>query len=349
MKPNNCIVFLTPGFAENESDTGGIASLQDFFNTWRRTFPNKKIFILSFQFPLQKGWQLWNGINIYSASGKNKKGLFKLICWFQILTQLFKINNKHGIKCIFCFWLGETAFIGQLFSILKKKTLFCYLFGQDVKSSNRYLKLISLKRFTLIGNSVFTANVFKETTGIKPQHIIPLGIDDSIMPKEILQVKYDVIGAGSLNAVKNYSLFIDVIAEVVKTKPILKVLLIGNGTEDMRLRKKIARLNLQHNISLTGKLNRQETLKIMSESAVLLHTSSFESFSMTRLEAFSLGCAVLTFNNGYTLSDKNFIICNSKQEMIEWLQSNSVKETERSKRTVRVMDECVIQVNKLLR
>lgn len=348
MKQNKCIVFLTPGFTEDESNTSTIPALQDFFNAWRRNYPEEKIFILSFQFPLKRGWHKWNGIDVYSAAGKNRKGISRFICWVRILIQLFKIKRNYSLGKIFCFWFTEAAFIAQLFSMIKKVKLYCYLFGRDVTSDNSYLKLLSSKRFFLIANSSFTAKTFYNTTGITVGQTVPLGIDLTLLPQKLLPLKYDIIGAGSLNKTKNYELFLEVIYELVKKNTSLKVLIAGGGTEHEFLNSNISELSLQSHVNITGEISREKTLQYMSESAVLLHTAPFESFSMVRVEAFSLGCTVLTFNNGYIINDSEFKVFNSKEEIIAWLKAASFQSILREKRPVRSMDDCVKEVYGIL-
>jgi glycosyltransferase involved in cell wall biosynthesis len=273
-----------------------------------------------------------------------------LICWIKILWQIFNINLKSKINFFFSFWLVETALIGELASYIFRKKHFVYLFGQDVLPQNPYLPKINLKKPFIIANSDFTAKTFFESTGRNPEAIVPLGLHlkniPAINPAEIKA--FDIMGAGSLSEIKNYSLFIEIISELKKSFPQIKCCLAGDGDEESRLKEKIKKLNLENVIELKGELKREELISLLQQSKIFLHTSSFESFCMARLEALTCGCSVITFDNGYIPQSEKFIVCKTKEEMMEKILFvlNTTNLTDRAE--IRTAQQIVIELNKIL-
>ena len=348
MKSNECIVFLTPGFPKDEKDVNCIPAMQDFFNAWNRNIKHENIFILTFQYPFKSGWYKWNGINVYSAAGSNRTWFFKIVCWMRILFQLFKLSRNYKIKALFSFWFTETAFVAWLFSFFNSTQLFCYLFGQDALESNKYLKVIPLHKFKVIGNSAFTSNEFFKTTQQETNATIPLGLDVfniSLVQKEM---QYDIIGVGSLHAIKNYSLFIEGVSAVKNYYPSIKAIIAGGGNDEAMLRKKIRELNLESNIEMAGEVPRQKVIELLCSSHIMLHTSTYESFCLARLEAFYAGCSVVTFKNGYLIAHEDFIAVDSKEEMIAAVLNLLKNKKTRTIKAVRTMDDCVKDIYTLL-
>src|SRR5580765_8393604 len=113
VKLNKTIVILTPGFATNESDSTCIPALQDYIWCLKNEFPDYNIFVLAFQYPFKPGWYNWNGVEVFSAGGRNRKSFFRLLPWNRISRQLKFIHATHKIDVIHSFWLNEASLVGQ--------------------------------------------------------------------------------------------------------------------------------------------------------------------------------------------------------------------------------------------
>jgi glycosyltransferase involved in cell wall biosynthesis len=319
-KLNKAIVILTPGFPADESDSSCIPALQDYVSGLHKKFPDLKIIVLAFQYPFKKGWYKWNGIDIFSAGGQNRKYFFRIITWFKILSQLKKIYREDSIQALHSFWLIESAFIAQWFAKRKTVKHIATLFGQDALAANRYLRFLNFERMTIIANSEFTAQTFFNSTNREANKIIPFGLNMNEINAGTDKIKYDVVGVGSLAKIKNYDLFIDIIAELAKTFPELKSLIIGEGDQRTHLQNRIDSYKLEHVIELKGSLSRPEVFQYLDQSKIFLHTSSYESSCHARLEALAFGCSVVSFDNGYLPKQPMVHVCRNKEEMIFTLQ-----------------------------
>jgi glycosyltransferase involved in cell wall biosynthesis len=130
-----------------------------------------------------------------------------------------------------------------------------------------------------------------------PAHVIPTGIDTALFETLPARRDIDIMGAGSLIPLKQYSLFIDVIKSISNDFPNVKAVICGKGPEMESLKKQVARLKLEDNIELKGELPHPEILALMQRSKVFLHTSSYEGYSTVLSEALYAGCQVVSLVN----------------------------------------------------
>ena len=306
------IVFLTPGFAQNEQDTTTIPALQKYIFALKKKQPELKITIITFQFPFIKTSYDWHNCTIFPLNGKNQKRK-KINTWNSAYQLLKKLNQEYSISILHSFWLGECAFVGNLFSNKYNIKHICTLMGQDVKKKNLYLKLLPIKNMRLICLSNFQQQHFIKNFLLQPD-IIPWGINPSHFLNSADKT-IDIIGIGSLIPLKNYNLFIDIIFEIQKNQP-LKVVLIGDGVEKEKLQEKIKQLQLEKTITLTGLLPYKETLEYISKAKVLLHTSHFESFGMIFPEALESKTIIVSKYAGCVIQTENWLLAETKEELI---------------------------------
>lgn len=305
------IVFLTPGFAQDEQDSTTIPAIQEYIIALKKAQPNLKITIISFQYPFSKKTYNWHDCSIIPLAGKNKK-YKKIPIWNKAFQVLKDINDTNPISILHSFWLGECAFIGNLFSKKYNTKHICTLMGQDVKK-NLYLKLLPIQQMNLVCVSDFQHQQITKKHNIQAK-IISWGINPIHFSNSV-EKTIDIIGVGSLIPLKNYDLFIDIIFEIQK-KQALKVLLIGEGIEKDKLQKKIKKLQLEKIITLTGLLTYSETIKHISKSKILLHTSNYEGFGMIFAEALQSKTLIVSKNVGCAFPSENWFLGESKEELI---------------------------------
>lgn len=310
-------VILTPGFAKDEADSTCIPTQQNFVRALREIYPQLNIIILAFDYPyVQKKYQWFNNM-VVSFNGRNKGGLAKRLLRRKIFSALKEIHVSDSIVGILSFWYAECAFIGKKFADRNGLKHICWMWGQDAKKGNKYVRRLPPRADELSVLSDFLQDEFEKNYNIKPQYVVPPGINikqfnNAMTPKDI-----DMIGAGSLIALKQYEVFVNVIAEIKKQIPDIKAVLIGDGPEKNRLLNLIALSGLQSNITLTGELSHSEVLQWMQRGKVFLHTSSYEGFGIVCLEALSAGAKVISFVKPMQTEIENWHIAANKEEMIQ--------------------------------
>ena len=106
---NSHILFITPGFAINETDTVAMPYLQVYFKALLTQ--GFKISIVTFHHPATSIIHKWNNCDVYSM-GKYAKWL-KPLLWIKAINAIIKINKKELITTIHSFWLGDCALVGH--------------------------------------------------------------------------------------------------------------------------------------------------------------------------------------------------------------------------------------------
>ncbi|MBI2618399.1 glycosyltransferase family 4 protein [Candidatus Kaiserbacteria bacterium] len=103
-----------------------------------------------------------------------------------------------------------------------------------------------------------------------------------------------LISAGRLIPLKGFDTLIDVIPVLKRSYPRVKLLIVGDGPDRMRLEKKIGTLKLGDAVVLTGALKQDVLFGYIQASDVFVLNALHETFSHQILEAMSLGVPVVT-------------------------------------------------------
>ena len=323
MKTKKHILFLTPGFPENEADTTCIPAMQVFFKQLQDT-QLIEISVISFQYPYQKDTYSWYGIKVYSTGGKNRKGLKRYLNWQKVFKLAGEINKNKPISQLHSFWFSECAYVGN--RIAKKIEIphSCTFMGQDALKENYYLKKIK-KLPQVITLSKFHAATLKESSGIVSDFVIPWGIED-MEQLPAVKKEVDILGVGNLIPLKAFDRLIHVVKNVQLKIPDVKAEIIGDGHELEYLQRLIEENGLSENILVKGKLDRSAVLNRMGQSKCLLHLSQYESFGMVLIEAHSLGVKVFSTNVGIAGEIEDISIINgdkdASQQILDFLKDN---------------------------
>ncbi len=326
-------VILTPGFPADESDSTCLPFIQSFVLSVKREYSDMNVIVLTFQYPFAKKEYHWNGMKVLGFGGENKGGFFRVIVWLQVWKRLSKIRKENNVIGLLSFWLGECALIGKCFEKKYSIQHYCWLQGQDARKGNRYVGLMKPKSDEIIALSDFLAAEFYRNYAIPIPLVIESGIDISLIIKENEKRDIDILGAGSLIALKQYDLFIEIIFELRKTFPSLRAVICGKGPEKVKLEQLIERFELRDNIILADEVPHASVLQLMQRSRIFLHTSIYEGYSTVCAEALFASAKVISFCKPMHHLIENWDIVLDKDEMIgrcksilenDQLQFNSV-------------------------
>ena len=218
---------------------------------------------------------------------------------------MFKLRKESGIDLIHTFWLSETTLIGLLFRKLTGVPVIATAMGQDIKRQNRYLWLLRFFKFELITLSGFQANSLQGIFRTNFQKVIPFGIDLSLYRQKQAKRTIDILAVGSLNKIKNYSHFVEIVNSLARVFPGLNCGIIGEGNERGQIEKLILSYGLEKRIRLFGLLKYEEVLEKMEESKILLHSSVFEGQGLVINEALAAGAYVVTYPVGTAWNMQN--------------------------------------------
>jgi glycosyltransferase involved in cell wall biosynthesis len=316
-KSTPLLVILTPGFPEGEYDSTCLPFLQSLVKAINRQFSSIEVMIFSFQYPYIKSPYLWNGNVVIPFNGRNRGKVARRLLWLRVWRKLISLRTNHNLAGVFSLWCGETALIGHRFANRSGVPHYCWVLGQEAKAGNKYVDKTEPRAEELIAISDFIADEFFKNYLLKPQHVIPNGIDQSLFEKDSFVRTIDVLGAGSLIPLKQYEVFIDCIAIIKKSFPKIYSVISGKGEEHSKLNEQIKAQGLQKNVMTTGELSHKSLLRLMQQAKIFLHPSSYEGFSMVCLEALYAGCHVISFCKPMKQDFEHWHVVKSKEEMIQ--------------------------------
>ncbi len=312
---NDAIILLIPGFPADESDSSCLPAQQSLVLAINRLFPVLQVIIVSFQYPYSSGQYRWNNNLVIPLNGRNKSKAHRVLTWLRAWQTLSRLHKRTNIIGLFSCWLNETALIGHYFAKTKRYPHFTWLQGQDAIATNKYASWLRLDAQSLVAMSDFLADEFYKNHGVRPAHIITHGIDPDLYGPVAPVKDIDIMAAGSLNPLKQYAVFIKIIAAIQQQLPGLSVVLCGDGPEKAKLLSLIDEYGLGNTITLTGQTPHSEVLSLMQRSRLLLHTSSYEGFGGVCIEALYAGAHVISFTRPMNAWIRHWHIADNEKAM----------------------------------
>lgn len=314
------LVLISPGFANGEADSTCLPAIQQMVLSFKDKLGAENICIIALHYPFQKSEYTWHGIKVYALAGKNKKSPLRLFIWISFFALLFKINRQSKIKALLTFWMNEGALLSKLYSQLTGVPLAFWVQGQDARKTNKYVRFLRPMPNQVFSISDFSAAELKNNFGLFPTTVAANGIRPaSFPPLNRADRPISVIGVGSLTSLKNYKLFVEVLAELSKKLPNLHFLHCGEGPELQSLAQLSKELHIDSNLKFVGNTPHTKVFDLLNQSKVLLHTSQYEGSSTVTAEALYLGCKVVsTFSLGNE-PVKGLYVTTNKNEMLQLL------------------------------
>ena len=104
---------------------------------------------------------------------------------------------------------------------------------------------------------------------------------------------FNFVTVGSLFHVKGYDILIDAFAKIASVNNNFRLTVVGDGNQRPLLQQLITKHNLQSKVSLVGRKSRAEVADILLNSDVYVSSSRNENFSVSVLEALSIGLPVV--------------------------------------------------------
>lgn len=158
--------------------------------------------------------------------------------------------------------------------------------------------------------------------------------------ENVVQKEKQVVAVGRMHEVKGFLRMLEIWADTNVDKDIV-LKLIGDGEQFQEIKNKVAELNLEDRVVLTGALEHSEVMEEMRKSLVYLMTSFTEAFPFVLIEAMSAGLPIVSYDvrvgpramiengkNGYLIEDGNK---ESFKEHLERILLDEEKREEMSK------------------
>ncbi len=291
----NRLLFITPLFPKNDDFDYVVPFVTDFSNHFADE-TDVKIDVISLMYPFTSKKYEYGKLTVYPIGSKFKNKISLLPYLLLAVAKGIALCRKKEYDGILCFWYRESALIGRILSKLFKIKQIVWMHGQDINKDNKYVNLLKIPASQLIMVSEQQRNFFQENHGIYIEKIANVAINRNSFPELNNSARsIDILGVGNLSALKNYSLFIDIVADLKKEFPVIRVLHFGGDSgEKQTLTHKINDLKLDSNIVLKGTISHKEVLDNMNNAKVFLHTSKSEGGGTVLHEALYSGCHVVS-------------------------------------------------------
>lgn len=101
---------------------------------------------------------------------------------------------------------------------------------------------------------------------------------------------------GRLMSYKRVHLLIELIRELVKSRPETHLIIGGEGRERKTLEELVVRYHLEHNVDIRGYVSQEEKLKLMREAWIFVTASFNEGWGLTVIEAAACGTPSIAFD-----------------------------------------------------
>lgn len=266
--------------------------------------------VISLHYPFSSVEYQWNGVKVIPLNGRNNRLKRLFLLKRKFFKTIQKLHFKQPIDVLHSFWLNECTFFASVFSKQQNLPLITTAMGQDVKSSNPWLKKIAFDSLKLIALTPFQQQHL-QAIHIQTDEIIPWGVNDVVHVDKTI----DLIGVGNLTPLKQYDYFIQLVESIVIKGINVKAKIIGKGSEYERLKKMIEVKHLSNNIELVGELDYYQTQLQIAQAKIMVHPSSFEGFGMIFIEAKASQTYVTSYPVGYMYSKKgNFLTGTIEQD-----------------------------------
>jgi len=109
---------------------------------------------------------------------------------------------------------------------------------------------------------------------------------------------YTIISAGRLVPWKGFEVLIEAVAELRQEIPEIKLVIIGSGPDEQKLKVLSSKLEVNGNIIFKGSLSKEDLASQIKSADIFILNTAYEGFSHQIIEAMAMGVPVVTTNVG---------------------------------------------------
>lgn len=137
----------------------------------------------------------------------------------------------------------------------------------------------------------------------KPIHVIPnfvekedfIKVEKSYLHKK-LKLSPEIpllLSVGRLGKEKNFTFILDAFAELVKRDKIVRLVIVGIGTESKNLKRYASELGINNRVHFTGKINKKYMPSVYEDASMFVFASLTETQGLVVLEACAAGLPLI--------------------------------------------------------
>ena len=235
---------------------------------------------------------------------------------FLFLFEFFntvKLIKREKINVIHAHWTVPQGFIAFLCKKLYGTPYIVTAHAGDIfplKSKFfRFLSYLAIKNsYFCTANSTFTKKELQKISGKKDIKIMPMGVDlaifnknnkDGDLRKKLGIKKEFILSVGRLAEKKGIAYLIMAMKEVAKKFPEAKLIIVGDGPERKNLEELAKKLNLNENITFTGRIENKHlpgfyaTADLFVGPSIVTKSGDTEGLGVVFLEALASGTCIV--------------------------------------------------------
>ncbi len=304
------IGFITPGFTLNEERV----DLPFLFEIARKVSERHEVHVFAVHHPRRKSHYKLGSINVYPFDGQRPKSVRKRIrLWYDVLQTIRHEHRKSPFDIVHAFWVNEPGFLGVLASKILHAPLVASVCGGELVSmpasdygtyGSILHRLMTKFTFRYAGRITAVSRLIQNICLQKfPQHqhkiiFLPFGVDvNRFSPVEKSRGQnhgFNVLTVGWINPIKNQKLLIDAVAKARKQIPTIHLTIVGEGILENELKNYVHSLNLDGNVSFTGRVAWSQLPEIYQNADVFSLTSLHEGQSLVVIEAAASGLPIIS-------------------------------------------------------
>lgn len=198
-----------------------------------------------------------------------------------------KIANKRGVKSVIVH-SHATGIKNLKYKIIRilsnnkmKKYVSRYLACSKIAAIWKYPKsIIKAKKYKVINNGI-DVEKFKFNETVRQEYREKLNIKENIV----------LCNVGRFTEEKNHILLIDIMEKIVPKHKNIKLLLVGTGVLENKIKQLVKEKNLEENVIFLG--NRHDVNNILQAVDMFLFPSIFEGLGIVAIEAQTAGLNVI--------------------------------------------------------
>ncbi|NJN99670.1 MAG: glycosyltransferase family 4 protein [Anaerolineales bacterium] len=309
------IALVTPGFSLNENDW----AIPALLNLARALAGQHELHVFSQRYP-PRGLYPFSNLTHHAIGGGQKFGLTSAKIWLQTAQAIIRQHQKTPFDLLHAFWADEAGFSAALAGSRLGRPVVVSLGGGELTNlpdinygAQRFLIRRLTTAFALKGAALVTAGSTYQLNLCRAHAIpesklrlAPLGVDTELFqPASLIPLPFTIhhspftihhfnlIQAASLLPVKNHRLLLEILAQVKKEIPQIKLNLAGSGPLQNDLVALADQLDLQANLIWQQHVAYPAMPRLYQQSHLYLQTSRHESQGMAVLEAMACGVPVL--------------------------------------------------------
>jgi glycosyltransferase involved in cell wall biosynthesis len=311
------VLLVTPGFPADEQDDTCVPAVQEYLAALRCQAPELRVSVLALHYPPRtRRRYLWQGCDVLALGSGQRRWPWRYFDLRRAIASAQVLGRVQPFTVLHALWLSDAAWVAARLARRLGLPWVASAMGQDARASNRWLRLLPLSSARVTAPCARAAAEYAQVTGRRAQ-VVPWGLAPVTGDgRPWSQRRLDLLGVGALIALKDFTRFVDLAAELHRAGRLGQARLIGTGPERAALEARAAAAGLGGHFECLGALPRPRVLETMADARVLVHPARYEGFGLVLAEALAQGMAVVARPVGVAEPSERVRVCARDEDFL---------------------------------